>query len=127
MNDPFDPAHLNVDPAGALPGGAPVPAKIQKRRQHFVTVPYSWIERLAEPRGEPPVGASGKTYHVALHLLYLHWKGNGQPIKLANGMLEYDGVSRQSKWRALADLEHRGLIRVERRPSRSPIVSLLLV
>jgi hypothetical protein len=52
----------------------------------------------------------------------LHWKGNGAPIKLSNGMLEIDGISRQAKWRALTDLERLGLIQVERRPNRSPIV-----
>ena len=120
--DPFDPENVRIDPA-EIPS---TPAKIQKRREHFVRMPYGWIERLMEPRGKPRIRASGRTYHVALHLLYLDWKGNGEPIKLANGMLEYDGVSRQSKWRALADLELRGLIKIERRPSRSPIITLLL-
>ena len=97
---------------------AVVPRKIQRRRQHFVSVPWTWIERLSR--------AAGQTYLVALHLLYLHWKGRGEPIKLANGMLRIDGISRQSKWRALGDLERRGLIVVERRRRRSPIVRLNL-
>ena len=80
-------------------------------------VPWSWVERLN--------GATGQTYRVALILLYMSWKSRGAPIKLPNGMLEIDGVSRQSKWRALADLEQRGLITVERRPRRSPIIRLL--
>ena len=97
--------------------GAFVPRKIQKRRQHFVMVPWSWIERLN--------GATGQTYRVAMILLYMDWKNRGAPIKLPNGMLEIDGVSRYSKWRALGDLEQRGLISVERRRRRSPIVRLL--
>jgi hypothetical protein len=96
---------------------AVVPRKIQKRRQHFVRVPWSWVERLN--------GAAGQTYRVALCLLYLHWKGSGEPIKLANGMLQIDGVSRQAKWKALNDLEHRGLIAVERRCRRSPLIQVL--
>ena len=64
---------------------------------------------------------------VAHYLLYLHWKGNGKPIKLANGMLGYDGITRPSKWRAIVDLELRGLIKVERRPRKSPIITLLLI
>lgn len=92
------------------------PKKLQKRQQHFVQVPWAWVERLS--------GAAGHTYLVALHLLYLHWKGNGAPIKLPNGLLKIDGVSRQSKWRALADLERRGLIVVERRHSKAPFVRL---
>jgi hypothetical protein len=95
---------------------ASVPRKIQKRRQHFVQVPWAWVERL--------VGAPGQTYRLALMLLYQHWKRKGEPVKLANGMLKIDGVSRASKWRALADLERRGLVTVERRPRRSPLVHL---
>jgi len=63
---------------------------------------------------------------LAMHLLYLHWKGNGAPIKLANGMLEQDGISRASKWRALTDLEHRHLITIGHRPGKSPMVTLRL-
>jgi hypothetical protein len=96
---------------------AVVPRKIKKRRQHFVMVPWPWIERLN--------GATGQTYRVALILLYLDWKDRGVPIKLANGMLRTDGISRRSKWRALNALEQRGLIAVERRPHRSPIIRLL--
>jgi hypothetical protein len=75
--------------------------KIQKRQRHFVRVPWTWIERLG--------GADGQTYRVALYLLYLHWKGNGAPVKLASGMLNMDGVPRETKRRALLDLERRGL------------------
>jgi hypothetical protein len=92
------------------------PKKIAKRRRHWVKFPLTWHEPLK--------GASGQTYRVALHLLYLHWKGKGEPIKLANGMLKEDGVSRYSKRRALVYLERRGVISVERRLSKSPIVTL---
>src|SRR5512139_3263679 len=78
--------------------------KLQKRRQHFIRFPMTWFERMR--------GAPGQTYRVALYLLYLNWKGKGAPIKLANGMLQEDGVGRHSKWRALGDLEARDLIAV---------------
>jgi hypothetical protein len=96
---------------------AVVPRKIQRRRRHFIQVPMSWFERLA--------GASGQTYRIALFLLYLDWKARGEPVQLANGLLQIDGVSRYSKWRALDDLARRGLIAVERRRRRSPIVRLV--
>jgi hypothetical protein len=96
---------------------AAVPRKIAKRREKFIIVPMTWRERLT--------GAAGNTILVALDLLYLAWKGGkGEAIKLANGTLRDDGVSRHSKWRALNDLERRGLINVERRPKRSPLVRL---
>jgi hypothetical protein len=78
----------------------------------------TWYERLR--------GAHGQTYRVAWHLLYLHWKGGGRPIKLATGMLVIDGVPATSKRRALHDLERRGLIQVEPGgPRKSPIVRLI--
>ena len=97
---------------------AVIPRALQRRRRHFISVPMVWFERLA--------GASGQTYRVALCLLYLGWRARGEPIQLANGLLQVDDVSRHSKWRALGELERRKLIAIERRPRRSPIVRLLL-
>jgi len=94
------------------------PAKILKRREHFIRLPFSWLDRLN--------GASGQVYALALHLLYLRWKGHGAPVKLANGMLAIDGISRRSKWRALTELERRGLVSIERQPRKSPLVQVLL-
>jgi hypothetical protein len=96
---------------------AVTPKKLQRRSRHFISVPMVWFERLA--------GASGHTYRIALCLLYLRWRARGEPIQLANGLLQIDGVSRYSKWRALDELERRGLVAIERRPRRSPIVRLL--
>ena len=94
------------------------PAKILKRREHFIRLPFGWLEHLN--------GASGRVYALALHLLYLHWKGHDAPVKLANGMLAIDGISRRTKWRALAELERRGLVSIERRSRKSPLVRVLL-
>jgi len=116
-DDSFDPAKLALSRGHAQQQQAHVPRKIRKRRQQFVMVPWSWVEKLE--------GAAGQTYRVALVLLYLHWKGDGKPIKLPNGMLQLDGVSRRSKWRALGYFERRGLIMVERRHKRSPTVRVL--
>ena len=97
------------------------PRKIEKRRESYVQFPATWAERLH--------GASGLTWELAWHLLHLNWKKRGKsygkPLKLANGMLGYDGIGRISKWRALRELERRGLISIESRPRRSPIVRLL--
>jgi CRP-like cAMP-binding protein len=93
-----------------------VPRKIQKRQRHFIMLPLVWFEKLN--------GATAQTHRVALYLHYLHWKAKGSPIKLPNNI---DGVSRRSKWRALVDLERRGLIAVERRNRRSPLIRLFFV
>jgi hypothetical protein len=94
------------------------PTKIKERRKHFIMFPLVWYERLK--------GASGQTYRVALYLLYLHWKEGKDAIKLANGMLGMDGVSPQSKRRALRDLQHRKLVTVDWRLKKSPIVQVLV-
>jgi hypothetical protein len=119
-DDPYDLRRLRIDPATfALPH---VPTKIRKRREQFVQVPMWWVEKLSES----PL-ATGATHQVACYLCHLDWKHHGKPFKLPNGMLGYDGISRRSKWRALADLECRGLIIVERRPKKSPIIRVLVV
>ena len=67
-------------------GRAVVPEKIRKRREHFVKVPWTWIERL--------VGARYiATYRVAHHVLYRHWKGRGEPFTLANGCWRWTVLS----------------------------------
>jgi hypothetical protein len=85
----------------------------QRRRHKFIMVPLSWADRLE--------GATGQTYQVALVLLFEGWKAKNAPIKVGNDK----AGSRQSKWRALAELEQRGLIRVERRPNKAPLVHLV--
>jgi hypothetical protein len=118
MSDPFDINRLRINPAKFTTPY--VPAKIRKRREQFVILPMWWYEKLANP-----VPASRCTCLVAWYLLYLNWKNEGKSFKLANGMLKYDGISRQSKWRALKDLERRGLISVGWREKKSPIIHVL--
>lgn len=97
------------------------PERIRNRQKNFIMVPMRWWERL---NSDPP--AHGCSFAVAFWILYLDWKNHGKPFLLANCTLRYYGVSRQSKWRALADLERRKLIRVERRGAgKSPLIHLL--
>ena len=93
-----------------------VPRKI--RHDHWCRVPCFRIERLAQARYTV-------TYRVALHLLYQHWKTRGRPIPLANGVLRMEqGVARTTKWRGLRELEQLGLVKIERRRRRSPLVTV---
>jgi hypothetical protein len=116
-DDPFDGITLGDDEVWEHL--AVVPRKIRKQRKHFVKVPWIWVEKLSKARYTA-------TYRVALHLLYLDWKQKGGPVKLPNGMLTVGNVSKKQKWRALGELEHLGLIAVERRPRRSPLVTLIV-
>jgi hypothetical protein len=98
--------------------GTTKPKREAKRLVGFVKFPWAWANALASN------GVGGKVWAVASHILYETWRANGQPIKLPNGMLSRSGVSRDAKIRALRKLEHLGLVSVEWRPSRSPIVTI---
>jgi hypothetical protein len=112
VSDDFDLAKLVVDPADPRFRHA---GKRKKWRRHYVRFPWAWIERMGSVR-------SGSTFRLALLLVYEHWRTGGRPIELSNIASKGEGLSRWSKWRALADLEALGLIRVERRPKQSPRV-----
>jgi hypothetical protein len=80
----------------------------------FVKVPKMWQVRLGE------IQANGSTYRVALYLLdRATW---GEQVPLGNRVLEKHGVNRRAKWRALETLRQAGLVAVEHRPRRNPIV-----
>ena len=114
MDDPFDLENLKLPED--MVGVRVTPRKIAIRRKQFVQVPWGLVETL--------LGASSCTWYVAMYLAHLHWKSGNVTVKLANGMLQEDGVSRASKWRALAELERRGLVTIERKNGKSPVVTL---
>jgi hypothetical protein len=119
MDDPFDDiTKLRIDPNAPAFKTSYVPARIRKRREQFVMVPMAWHDALKNPL------ATGLTVLLAIYLCHLDWKNHGKPFKLPNGMLEYDGVCRQTKWRVLRELERRGLISVECRSKKSPIIHM---
>lgn len=114
--DPFDLKNLRM-PADEIERLAAVPRKIQRRRRQFAMLPMTWWEKLE--------GASGQTCRVAWYLLYQNWKNEGEPIKLANEMLARGGISHDAKSKALRELERRGLIAIDRRSRKSPLVTVL--
>ena len=117
-DDPFDDiSKLVLPPMAEIRVGTP--PKILRRQKEFVMMPIAWDDRLT--------GCTGHTYKIAIRLLYLHWKRDRKPFKLPNGVLRYDGIGRYAKYRALAKLEQLGLITVERRPKKSPIIHVHLV
>jgi hypothetical protein len=83
-----------------------------------VKVPLWWITAAAKHARSPAT-------MVLIELLYASWKGGSSTFSLPNGRLAKLGISREIKRRVLRDLERSGLITVERRPSKSPIVTLV--
>jgi hypothetical protein len=96
------------------------PRRIVKRREQFVQVPLVAADTLGK-------ACRDKSWALYLHLLHETWKAKawGKPVKVANGFLTMLGIDRFAKWRALGKLERLGLIEVERRDSKSPLVKIL--
>ena len=87
----------------------------KKRRQRFVKFPFLWVEQLSRAHHIA-------TYRVALRVLQRHGQCRGRPFPLPNNI---EGVGRWAKWAALSELEQLGLIRLERRNRKSPLVTVL--
>jgi hypothetical protein len=90
-------------------------ARISKPR--FIKLPLVWIERLDK------IKASGSTYRLAVHILRKAWQRRGSTVTIPN----IPQVSRNGRRTALRKLELAGLISVERRSDKSPIVTVLHV
>jgi hypothetical protein len=120
IDDDFNLEKLRLRPEDiqAYIGKAGAGGPRARRQDRFVIVPATWAGRLTDAR-------HASTLKLALYLLYRHWKSGGQPIPLSNVFAASVGVSRRSKWRAINELEHLKLITVERRPRKSPRVTLL--
>ena len=85
----------------------------------FTKVPQMWRTRLAETR------ASGCAYRVALYLLdKACWS---RQVTLSTATMRKLGVSRNGKRGALRQLRRAGLIAVEERPRKSPLVTVRFV
>ena len=85
----------------------------KRRRRRFIIIPEMWIERLEGTRHV-------STYRVALRILQRTRQCEGQPFPLPNNI---GGVSRWAKSTALKELEKAGLVQLERRKRKSPLVT----
>jgi DNA-binding transcriptional ArsR family regulator len=83
-----------------------------------VQVPLWWAEQAVEATRTPKA-------MVWVWLLHLAWASHSKTFRLPNERLRLRGVSRDTKTRALRDLEKAGLIQVTREVGKSPTVTLL--
>jgi hypothetical protein len=84
----------------------------------FALVRLDWAADFAKAMREPIA--------IVMPLLaYLAWKEHSDTFHLSNKVLARYGVSRYTKYRALARLEKAGLIRVLQSPGRAPAIKLL--
>jgi hypothetical protein len=95
-----------------------LPAIRARRERHFLpALPEALFGRLA--------AMPGKCLAVYLILLQRSRMERENPIALTSARLTRSGLTRKHKQRALCDLESAGLIRVEKRKRKNPLVHLL--
>jgi hypothetical protein len=99
---------------------AAAPLKRKRKIEPFVKVPLWWIAQATKATN------TGKAL-VCVELLYAAWKAKRLTFPLPNGRLAKLGVTRETKRRALRDLERAGLIVVERPARKTPVVTLILL
>ena len=98
--------------------GGPREAKTERSRGRFLKgpVPWGWVIRASE--------LPGKALIVGLCLWRLSGAMGKGTVTLGNSELEPFGIDRAAKSRALTALEDAGLIMVERKRGRLPIVTI---
>ena len=79
-------------------------------------IPLEWLARAA--------ALPGKTLNVSLALWWHHGMAKGKPFKLTRKALEYFNVERDAVGKALTQLEHAGLVQVERSSGRRPTITI---
>ena len=80
-------------------------------------IPLNWISTAAR--------LPGKSLHVGIAVWFTASLAKSATVPLSNLASLPFGLDRNAKYRALAWLEEAGLISVERRLGRSPVVTLL--
>jgi hypothetical protein len=93
----------------------PKAAKRIKRTNAFAIVPLWWAARAVEDAGVPV------NFMVCVDLVYRAWKTKGKSFVMPN----LQGVDHKTKARTLRGLERAGLISVEWRRRKSPVVTLI--
>jgi hypothetical protein len=65
------------------------------------------------------------SFKLALLLLHLNWKSGGRPVIVSAAAAKARGVGPRQKVSAVLELESLGIIRVERRPKKSSLITVL--
>jgi hypothetical protein len=106
-----------------LPDRKPAPAPPANKYRRLSRQGFVQMRNEAAVAGYHALGCPRALVWHYIH--YRVWAEGTPTIPLANRALAKMGVDRYTKYRALDCLERAGLIRVERRGRRSPLVTLL--
>jgi hypothetical protein len=123
MEDDFDPDNFRLPPelAAVLTKAKPKRGnnKPPRRTEPFLQVPHKALVAGSA------VLHSSKQFLVWLYVFHRVWADKSNTVTVANTTLNSWGVRRDQKTQALRLLEGAGLIAVQWRERRSPLVTLL--
>jgi hypothetical protein len=85
-------------------------------KPRFVRVPIWWMLLATE-------ATHTKQAMVAIELLLQSWRKQRMTFPLPSGRLKRHGISRMTTWRALQQLKKRGLITIEMRGQKAPLIT----
>jgi hypothetical protein len=98
---------------------AAAPVK-RKKAEPFVKVPLWWAEAAAKATRTPKA-------LVWVELLHVAWKTKRLTFPLPCGKLKKRGVDRETRRRALHDLEAAGLVKVLWKRGKTPVVTIVVL
>jgi len=81
-------------------------------------IPLTWLSSAAALSGKGPLA-------VGLAIWFEAGRRRSREVTLTNAILERFGVTRKTKYRGLNALEEAGLIVLDRRPRRNPVVTII--
>ena len=115
----------SIDPDRLRCSSKPRQAVVQwlsrpRKGEHFLKgpVPLPWLETAAR--------LPGRSLHAGVALWYVAGLTRSPTIPLSNIAGGKFGLDRNAKYRALAWLECAGLVRVDRKLGRAPVVTIVL-
>jgi DNA-binding transcriptional ArsR family regulator len=117
-SDPFSPDNLRLNPNGVVSEVKVELPSVRARRER------RFFPALSEPLFARLIALPGKSLGVYLILLQRSRIEKSNPVTLTSTYLSRFGLTRQDKRRALSVLEGAGLIRVEKRGRKNPLVWL---
>lgn len=118
----FDPSNFRLPPEMASELAKAKPKRDSKRPRRIE--PFLQVPHKALVTGSA-VLRSSKQFLVWLYVFHRVWADKSNTVTVANKILNSWGVRRDQKTQALRLLEEAGLIRVQWREKRSPLVTLL--
>lgn len=80
-------------------------------------IPLAWLTVASKLNGKAPLA-------VALAIWFEAGRSRCKEVTLATAILNRFGVNRKAKYRALEALDKAGLISVNRKPRRNPVITI---